>query len=344
MSSGRMRRLGAWLSERAGLGLLAERFGCDRRGRAGLEKRLGSAALLLFLVLAGTGALLALHYQPAAEQAQASLRRLDGAVPFGQLVRRGHCWASHLFVLVLGAQLLVRLASRSYRGDGELEWLAGLGVVGLGLGITFTGTVLPWSLEAQAGARVAGSLASEVPWLGSWLRRCVLGDDTLTASTLPRMAALHLALLPAALVLLAAAQALFGWARRSRWVEPARSAAPARTPAERAALWVALLLLLLVMVLLVRPGLGTPGELPLPTPPSARPTWVFAWLHGLLRLTPRSLLGLSGTATIVVGGLGVVGLAALLPFVDRRGSRATIGLACGALASFLGLTAYGLLA
>jgi len=338
----------AWVGERTGAALRERVFDPRYRGLGSIEAWLASAAMMSFVVLALSGALLALHYQPSMEQAYGSLRGLDAAVPFGRLLRAIHAQGAVLFVGILVAVLFVRLLGRTYCQGGELVWLAGLVVCGLGLGIWLTGSVLPWSLEAQAHARVSAGLLGEIPWLGAWLRRAWLGGTDLGPATLARAYALHVCVLPLALVLVGAAQAVFRWASAARTglgsASGLATGGAERRPGKTALLGTALLLLLLGLALLLPPtATGTAGASNEPTPVGAGPSWCFAWLDALVRLTPAKLLGLSGPGSVVVALGLLVLLAALLPWLDRRGSRSIIVVGCGALAALLGLSAYGLL-
>src|SRR5512135_1954418 len=61
---------------------------------------LGGMALILFLVLIATGALLLFAYEPSTERAYASVASIQQEVPFGAFVRGIHHWAGNLLLVV----------------------------------------------------------------------------------------------------------------------------------------------------------------------------------------------------------------------------------------------------
>ncbi len=61
---------------------------------------LGGIAVVLFLLLLATGALLLFGYEPSPERAYGSVREIIDRAPFGEFVRNVHHWAANGFLLV----------------------------------------------------------------------------------------------------------------------------------------------------------------------------------------------------------------------------------------------------
>src|SRR3990172_4174110 len=104
---------------------------------------LGLAALTLFLLLGLSGALLMVYYAPTPRDAYGSMQDLEHAAALGSFFRALHRWSAHAMVLAVALHLLRVVATASYR-KRELNWLFGLGLLSLTLGLAFTGYLLPW--------------------------------------------------------------------------------------------------------------------------------------------------------------------------------------------------------
>jgi quinol-cytochrome oxidoreductase complex cytochrome b subunit len=87
-------------------------------------------------------------------------------------------------------------------------------------------------------------------------------------------------------------------------------------------------------------ALGAPASLASATTAGARPSWYLAWLHGLLRLCPSELLGVTSARFIASSPVCAIAIASVWPFLVRWGSRVTLVLAWLALGAWLGLTVY----
>src|SRR5213593_1620181 len=100
-------RMRLWLLDRAGLEPGAFKA-LDREVPVGVGwlQTLGSAALLLLLLLCATGAFLALYYSPHPDAAYESTRYIDRALPMGRLVHGLHLWATSGLVALVGLHLI----------------------------------------------------------------------------------------------------------------------------------------------------------------------------------------------------------------------------------------------
>ena len=166
---------------------------------------LGGASLVLFLLLAATGALLLTAYEPSPERAYGTVTALVDDVRFGAFVRSVHHWAANGLVLVT----LLHLLRVVYRG-GHLpprqgNWLVGVALLLLVVACAFTGYLLPWDQLAYWAITVGTNIASAAPVVGSWLRFVLLGGTQIDQNTLIRFYVLHCFLLPTVVLL------LFSW-------------------------------------------------------------------------------------------------------------------------------------
>jgi cytochrome b6 len=333
----------SWLGDRLGWPTIRAMLASRRMPRQGLSHYLGGVTLALFVLQVASGILLLLYYEPDAVRAHPSVQRIIGELPYGNLVRATHVWASDLFVGFLLAHLFTVVLRRSFRSPRELAWLSGLVLLFLGIGLAFTGAILPWSQAAQSDARVGSDLAKYVPLVGDHLRRFMRGGEEVTANTLGHAFGFHVAALPAALTLVIALHLLLVSRRRPT----------ARAPDELiplypdflvrgAALTTAVLVVVMTLVVFIERPLGVAGDLRASAPAGSHPPWYFLPVHEVVRIAPKEMLGMDG-ARFLVGMASAFALVAMaLPFIDRRGSKITAWIAVGLLLILLLLSSRAL--
>src|SRR5689334_3080916 len=106
--------------------------------------RLGFISAVLFVILIITGVYLMFFYTPAVGSAYGDMQRLKTGVGFGQLVRNVHRWSAHLMVLVVALHLVRTFFAGAYKKPREFNWVIGVILLVLTLGLSFTGYLLPW--------------------------------------------------------------------------------------------------------------------------------------------------------------------------------------------------------
>lgn len=330
-----------WFADRLGATHIARALSKQSVPRHGFMFYLGGITLFLFLVQVASGILLTLYYQPDAAQAHASVERIVGQIPYGDLIHEVHVWAADLFVASLLAHLFTVMVRRSFRPPHELSWLSGVVLLLLGIGQAFTGAVLPWSEQAYMDARVGSEFARYVPLVGGWLHRFMRGGDEVTSATLAHAFGFHVAALPAAATLLVAGHFFF----LSRHPVAPPQAAESKPAAPTIPLYpdfflrlavamTGVMVLILSLAIFLPRSLGVPADPRLPSP-GAMPPWYLMPVHAIVRAAPKELLGVEGP-TFLVGAACVLGLVFVaLPFIDRRGSRLTAWIAWIALLTLI---------
>ena len=334
----------SWLSDRVGWRDVVAKLAVHRVPRRGFVFYVGSITLFLFAVQIVTGVLLVLYYQPDPETAYASVQRITGGeIPYGHLVRNVHLWSSDLFVVSVMVHLFTILARRSFRPPHELSWISGLISLVLGVGLAFTGAVLPWSEGAYANALVGSGLARNVPIVGESLMRFMRGGQDVGAGTLGHAFGFHVAALPAALTMLVAMHLFFLSRKPAALPDPKADTIPLYPDffVRQGVAFTGVTVLLMTLATFADRPLGAAAD-PRAAPVGMRPPWYFLPFHQIVRAAPRELLGVDGARFIVSAGclLGLVALA--LPFIDQRGSKVTAWVAWGLLVVLLLLTASAL--
>jgi quinol-cytochrome oxidoreductase complex cytochrome b subunit len=164
--------------------------------------RLGFIAAMLYLILFISGMYLMFFYTPAVPDAYFDMHTLATSVAFGEFVRNIHRWSAHLMVLVVLLHLVRVFYSGAYKRPRQFNWVIGIGLLLLTLGLSFTGYLLPWDQLAFWAITVGTNIAGYVPVLGDSARHILLGSSEVSSAALLRFYVLHIYVLPAAMVLL----------------------------------------------------------------------------------------------------------------------------------------------
>jgi menaquinol-cytochrome c reductase cytochrome b subunit len=162
----------------------------------------GGIAFVLFVILAITGILLAVYYEPTPDTAYQSVLNISTHVQFGWWIRSIHRWAAGGMVLLVFAHLLRVFFTGAYKAPRELNWLTGVLLLVITMGFGFTGYLLPWDQKAYWATKVGTDIAGSVPVIGHFLLVSLRGGDQISAATLGRFFDLHVLVLPAIIVVL----------------------------------------------------------------------------------------------------------------------------------------------
>lgn len=163
--------------------------------------RLGFIATVLFGLLTLTGVYLMFFYTPSVGSAYGDMQVIRTGVGFGQLVRNVHRWSAHLMVLVLFLHLIRVFYAGAYKKPREFNWVIGVVLLLLTLGLSFTGYLLPWDQLSYWAVTVGTNLVRYVPVLGNSLQDMLIGGPQIGQATLLRFYALHVAVLPISVIL-----------------------------------------------------------------------------------------------------------------------------------------------
>ncbi len=318
-----------WLADRIGWRRVVDSLSAHRIPRKGFIFYVGGLTLFLFVTQVATGILLVLYYQPDPQTAFASVERITGGeVPYGNLVRNLHAWSSDLFVAFVMFHLFTIAIRRSFKPPHELSWMSGLVALVVGVGLAFTGAILPWNEGAYANATIGSSLARNVPFIGDWLMRFMRGGRDVSAGTLGHAYGFHVAALPAAITM-AVGLHLFLLSRRPvAQPDPKTESIPLYPDffVRQGVAFTGLAVVLVTLATFFDRPLGVVAD-PRTPPIGTRPPWYFLPFHQLLRVAPKELLGMDG-ARFIASAVCLLGLVVFaLPFIDQRGSKVTAGLA-----------------
>jgi quinol-cytochrome oxidoreductase complex cytochrome b subunit len=162
--------------------------------------RLGYIITVLFSILVVTGVYLMFFYTPTVATAYGDMQQLRTGVGFGQLVRNVHRWSAHLMVLAVLLHMARTFYAGAYKKPREFNWVIGVALLVLTLALSFTGYLLPWDQLSYWAVTVGTNLVHYLPLIGGTMQNVLIGGEQVGQSTLERFYALHVAVLPALVV------------------------------------------------------------------------------------------------------------------------------------------------
>jgi ubiquinol-cytochrome c reductase cytochrome b subunit len=340
--TGWLRTLGRWLDARLHaretlMPMLRHPVPRTVAGPMGWWYVFGSASLTLLIIQILTGIGLALVYVPAADKAYESLLYLNYQQPLGWFLRSLHYYAgSGMMVMVLVHMTQVFLHG-AYKYPRELTWVVGVFLLLCTLGMFFTGQVLRWDPDAYWGLAVGGSMAGRVPVIGPQVVKEVLGGPIIGSGSLSRFFALHVFIIPGALLVFLAihlwlvlkcgisappvpGETVDPRSYDANYERQLKRGLPFLGEAMLKDVFFSALVVVIVVAIAAIVGPKGPTGPPDPTMSGAnpRPEWPFLWLFALLSLSPP------GAETFIMLVFPLILILALLvvPFISNRGERA----------------------
>ena len=121
---------------------------------------LGGLSFFLFLVLTVTGVYLMFFYVPSETQAYSNILDIQSRVVFGLLTRNIHRWAAHLMVFFVFLHMMRVFYHGAYKPPREFNWVVGVVLLFLTIGLSFSGYLLPWDQIAYWAITIGTNMAS----------------------------------------------------------------------------------------------------------------------------------------------------------------------------------------
>jgi ubiquinol-cytochrome c reductase cytochrome b subunit len=196
-------KLADWLDHRTGYRKLIDALLLEHiPGGAKWRYVWGSTLVFVFAVQLITGVLLMTAYSPGDSTAWASVYFIQYEMDFGWLIRGLHHFGSQTMVVLLALHMLQVVIAGAHLPPREINWWLGLGLLGAVLGLSLTGYLLPWDQKGYWATKVATNIAGNLPGVGAWLAKVIVGGPEYGHHTLTRFYALHVGILPPLVVVL----------------------------------------------------------------------------------------------------------------------------------------------
>jgi len=162
---------------------------------------LGIISTVLFGSLILSGIYLMFFYVPSPASAYTNIQTIQTEVAFGQYIRNVHRWSAHLMVFAVAAHMAKMFYRGAYKAPREFNWVIGVMLLLMTLLMSFTGYLLPWDQLAFWAVTVGSEMAGYAPFVGEQTKGLLLGGQTVGSSALLRFYVLHVAVIPAFLII-----------------------------------------------------------------------------------------------------------------------------------------------
>ncbi|HJQ42762.1 MAG TPA: cytochrome bc complex cytochrome b subunit [Jatrophihabitantaceae bacterium] len=312
---------------------------------------MGEIALYSFIILLLTGTYLSFFFDPSMAEttyhgryvpmqgitmskAYESTLNISFDVRGGLVIRQIHHWAALLFLAAMLVHMFRVFFTGAFRKPRELNWLLGLGLIGLSIIEGFAGYSLPDDLLSGTGLRIADAIMLSIPVVGTWISFLIFGGQFPGDLIIGRFYIAHVLLIPGILLALIAAHlALVVRQKHSEYPAPGRSESTVTgervfpTYAAKAGGF-------FFIVFGVCAALGGLAQInpvwlfgpynPAQVSAGSQPDWYMMFLDGSTRLFPSWEIRAFGHTvpplfwpTVVLPGI-LFTLAALYPFIEAR--------------------------
>lgn len=175
---------------------------------------LGIIAAASFFILVATGVILMIYYKPAVDLAYNSIKDIHYVVPGGRFIRNVHRWATNIMIISVFLHMARVFYTAAYKETRAFNWLMGMALFALTLGLSFTGYLLPWDQLAYWAVTIAANIAASPRELtdllgitqyfdpGGLTKILLLGSEEIGQEALTRFFWLHCIVLPLALTMI----------------------------------------------------------------------------------------------------------------------------------------------
>jgi ubiquinol-cytochrome c reductase cytochrome b subunit len=323
-----MKGLLDWLDSRTGYrGILNEALYERIPGGARWRYVWGSTLTFAIAIQFITGVILWASYSANAQGAWESVYYIQYQMWGGWMLRGIHHYMAQVTVILLLLHLMQVVIDGAYRAPREVNFWFGLGLLGMVLGLSLTGYLLPWDQKGFWATKVATSIAAITPLVGPEMQKLMVGGPEYGHQTLTRFFALHAGVIPGLIIALIAGH-IYLFRHHGITVKDPDHAPEAR-------FWpdqmfrdsvAALAVMATVLILVFATGgaeLGAPAD---PTEPyaAARPEWYFMFLFQWLKYFPA---GWEVVGAMIIPG-AIVTVVALMPIIGNwdLGHRFNLGL------------------
>ncbi len=161
---------------------------------------LGFLTFFNFLILGITGALLMLFYTPSLSGAWLSVQDINNTIPYGEIVRNTHYFASDAMVFLALAHMYYNYFSGRFKIRNEIIWVTGVIFGTITVLEAFTGYDIILNTRAVLAVSIGVSLNYSAPVLGPTIVKTIFGQGF--PDFILRFYALHIFIIPVLMIVL----------------------------------------------------------------------------------------------------------------------------------------------
>ncbi len=161
------------------------------RTKGGFWYWTGAMVMTAFFYEVITGLILLLFYTPS--NAYVSTMDFINQIPYGAIITTSHLYGAYAMIVLLYLHLLRNLFVGAFKKPREMQWLTGLLLLVLTIGVSFFGYSLIGDALSADAADVGKGIAQGFPVIGWWLALVFFGGGS-NLSLFSRLLAWHIVL------------------------------------------------------------------------------------------------------------------------------------------------------
>jgi quinol-cytochrome oxidoreductase complex cytochrome b subunit len=135
-------------------------------------------------------------YVPSSTSAYTDILNIQASVAFGLLTRNVHRWGAHLMVFFVFLHMMRVFYHGAYKPPREFNWVVGVLLLLMTIGLSFTGYLLPWDQISYWAITIGLNMASYTPIINTPIQNLIFGGLEVGQNTLLRFYVLHIMVLP----------------------------------------------------------------------------------------------------------------------------------------------------
>ncbi|MGK7928607.1 MAG: cytochrome b N-terminal domain-containing protein [Spirulina sp.] len=156
-----------------------------------LATLLATSIVVMALIAAFTGILLAFYYEPTAGGAHESLQRIDRAILYGTSIRSLHDIAGNGLIVTALLQLVIMFVGRQFRTSWLVAWISGICLALTAIALSWTAIILDWSQLGFWRMRIELETIATIPAIGTILREILTGGGGINSTTVIHLYTIH---------------------------------------------------------------------------------------------------------------------------------------------------------
>lgn len=161
------------------------------RTKGGFWYWTGAMVMTAFIYEVVTGLILLFYYSPS--DAYKSTTDFLNNTPFGSIILTTHLYGAYAMIVLVYVHLLRSLFVGAYKRPREIQWLIGVLLLLLTLGVGFFGYSMSGDVLSQDATDVGKGIAQGFPVIGWWLSLVFFGGGS-SVSLFTRLLGWHIAL------------------------------------------------------------------------------------------------------------------------------------------------------
>ncbi|NUQ81726.1 MAG: cytochrome b N-terminal domain-containing protein [Bacteroidetes bacterium] len=303
---------------------------------------MGGLSLMFFTVQIITGILLLFYYTPGKE-AYESVKFINEQVAFGWLIRSIHSYAANLMIFFVFVHMFSVLFMKAYRRPRELTYITGFALLGLSMGMGFSGYLLPWDELAYFATKIGINIATAVPGIGPLIGDILKGGPEVGHDTVSRFFALHVWVIPIIMIGTLGAHLFFIQVQGISEPDGFKALPPEKKKYVKFfptfmyddfLVWLIALNGLILIAVFFPWGLGPEADPLAATPQGIHPEWYFMAMFQILKLIPNTpILQSDEIGNILFGLTGL--LLITVPFWGHKRDRLVMYFSAAVLAGLI---------